>query len=400
MAQFTIYTSADSGAPVLTSNAGGELITVLDGVLINGYTASITSITRSGSVATVTTATNHNLFTGNSTTIAGANETDYNGTFTITRVSDTVFTYTVPGAPATPATGTITWKKLGAGWTKPFTGTNKAAYLQGVGSNGMYLRVQDDGPHVTATFREAHITGYETMTGVDTGSNPFPTAAQGVDGIAAVVARKSANISLTARAWIIAADSRTVYMFITTGDTTIYWGWAFGEFFSFKANDNYRTMIIGRSGQNSALVGVENIGRINTTTLSAVPGHFFARGHTEAVGSVNFSKHGDTGKKSLAAGGTLAGVIPYTNPEDGVLYLSQLWINDPATAPINGFRGRMRGFWHIVHPVGTETDRDIFSGGASGELSGKTFIIIKTGGIVGNNDSIYILEVSNTLESN
>ena len=31
--------------------------------------------------------------------------------------------------------------KAGAGWTKPFTGTNIAAFRQGAGGNGRYLRV-------------------------------------------------------------------------------------------------------------------------------------------------------------------------------------------------------------------------------------------------------------------
>jgi len=67
----------------------------------------VTSITRSGSVATVTTTIAHGFSTGNSIIISGANEAAYNVTATITVSSTTVFTYTVAGTPATPATGTI-----------------------------------------------------------------------------------------------------------------------------------------------------------------------------------------------------------------------------------------------------------------------------------------------------
>ena len=72
------------------------------------HTYAVTSITRASSTATVTTTATNSLVTGDSVTIAGASQADYNGTFTITVTSGTTFTYTVANAPATPATGTIT----------------------------------------------------------------------------------------------------------------------------------------------------------------------------------------------------------------------------------------------------------------------------------------------------
>jgi hypothetical protein len=50
--------------------------------------------------------------------IAGANETEYNGTFAITATGSNTFTYTVTGTPATPATGTITASR---GFPTPLT---------------------------------------------------------------------------------------------------------------------------------------------------------------------------------------------------------------------------------------------------------------------------------------
>ena len=67
---------------------------------------AVSSITRTGSVATVTTATAHNFNTGDVATISGATETQYNGSFLVTVTSATTFDYTVTGTPATPATGT------------------------------------------------------------------------------------------------------------------------------------------------------------------------------------------------------------------------------------------------------------------------------------------------------
>ena len=71
-------------------------------------TVSVSSITRSGTTATVTTATPHGRISGDNVTIAGATLSQYNGAVAITVTDTTHFTYTVAGSPATPATGTIT----------------------------------------------------------------------------------------------------------------------------------------------------------------------------------------------------------------------------------------------------------------------------------------------------
>lgn len=67
------------------------------------------TITRSGSIATATTLSNHNLASNVPVTIASAVQTQYNVTNAkITVTGLTTFTYVVAGTPATPATGTIT----------------------------------------------------------------------------------------------------------------------------------------------------------------------------------------------------------------------------------------------------------------------------------------------------
>lgn len=69
--------------------------------------AAVSSLTRSGGTATLTTSTPHGFVTGQKVVISGVTQTDYNGAFTITVTGPTTFTYTVSGSPATPATGTI-----------------------------------------------------------------------------------------------------------------------------------------------------------------------------------------------------------------------------------------------------------------------------------------------------
>jgi hypothetical protein len=69
---------------------------------------TITSMSRVGSTVTVTTAEDHEFPNLTDVTIAGANETEYNGSHTITVVDETTFTFTISSTPTTPATGTIT----------------------------------------------------------------------------------------------------------------------------------------------------------------------------------------------------------------------------------------------------------------------------------------------------
>lgn len=76
--------------------------------------AATTSITRVGTVATVTKA-NHGYNTGEEVAIANAAQTEYNGLHEITKLTANTFTFIVTGSPATPATEalksvtSITW---------------------------------------------------------------------------------------------------------------------------------------------------------------------------------------------------------------------------------------------------------------------------------------------------
>lgn len=76
-----------------------------------GPDLAVTSITRTGTTATVTTAAAHGFTSGNQVAIEHAAQSQYNGDFLITVTGATTFTYPVVGSPATPATGTITCNK-------------------------------------------------------------------------------------------------------------------------------------------------------------------------------------------------------------------------------------------------------------------------------------------------
>jgi hypothetical protein len=81
--------------------------TTVDLAFTSGAAAALTSISSSGTTATVT-RTSHGLVAGQTVTIAGAAQAAYNGTFRIATVADAnTFTYTMGGAAAaSPATTT------------------------------------------------------------------------------------------------------------------------------------------------------------------------------------------------------------------------------------------------------------------------------------------------------
>lgn len=281
--------------------------------------------------------------------------------------------------------------KAAAGWGKAFSGTSKAAYRAPSG-NRLYLRVQDDGPGA-GTFKEARITGYEVMTDVDTGTGPFPTAAQGVGSVAMMPVRKSLTADSTARGWIVFADTRTVFVYILSGDTAAsYRVFMFGEVFSLLSGDNYRTMIISRITENTGSGNSETMDLCVTSASSSQTGHFMPRGYTGLGGSVAIGTHGDIAKNNNST--LLGGVVPVPNPSDGGLFLSPMWIHDPTTTPANNLRGRMRGFWQLCHPPASVGDQETMVG--TGELLGKTFMFLKNSG----QNAAYAMEISDTLETN
>jgi hypothetical protein len=85
----------------------GKGIQMSSGTIFKPY-GNIDSITSSGGVATVTTKEQHNIQPGTTIVISGANESAYNGSFTVSSITGyNSFTYAITGSPASPATGIV-----------------------------------------------------------------------------------------------------------------------------------------------------------------------------------------------------------------------------------------------------------------------------------------------------
>ena len=100
--------------------------------------ATISTITYVGAVATLTTATAHNLITGNRVTISGASSSEYNGTFVITKTGANTFTYTMASTPALNATVVGTYTVIG------ITGVDSSTFINvNLFKNRLYFTQKD-----------------------------------------------------------------------------------------------------------------------------------------------------------------------------------------------------------------------------------------------------------------
>lgn len=365
------FSSSDANSPVLTGETG-KLIDLLTACLVDGYTAlSVTSITRSGSTATVTTGSAHGLVSDQWATIAGAVESDYNGRFKITVTSTTVFTYTVANSPSTPATGTITARRASAGWDKPYSGTNKAVYRSPNNASARhYLRVLDDGS-TTGGAKEAALRGYVSMSDVDTGTEPFPTAAQASNG---QYTPKSATANSTSRAWFLVADDKTFYLFINNGSTTI--GGGFGHVNTWKPGDAYNSFIAFSVTANSQSAGsngnaVTNGQGAHSSSVGVNAGAYMPRAMNQTGTAVNVYGFGQgnttTGSASTAhgCGGAANCAFSFAGPSsnaDGGLYVCPIYLVEVVGYGTNIIRGQLPGIYAPMHVQGSVAGTTISTG--------------------------------------
>ena len=235
-----------------------------------------------------------------------------------------------------------------AGWSEPIAAAgNCAAFRPGAGTR-FGLFVNDNGPNATSTYKEAWVTGWESVSGiaapVGSGTGQFPTAAQLLT-TGHGVCRKSASADAVGRDWVAFADPYTCYLFIASGDAvgsgTYTYGYTmlfFGDFYSVKStDDDYRGMIVCRTTENVSSNNVEGFGsQVAAPTTTAPTGFYLARSYGGAGGSVAASHQGDYGKNTAAV---YAGVVQYPNGPDNSLYLSPIWIFEPTSGTTRGRRG-------------------------------------------------------------
>lgn len=374
------YSAERAGWPDLNGNSA-SLIALLDAVLVNGSsTLSVSSITRSGTTATVTTATAHDYQTGDWILVADANEAAYNGAVKITRGSSTTFTYEVTGSPSTPATGTITCRYAPAGFEKKYSGTGKAVYRSlRSDSNKHYLRVVDDASG-GATYKSAVCYSWESMDDVDTGTAGCPTPN-------AQHWAKSNTTDGTARWWRIITDGRLVYFFAgtniakTAGDTLVDGAMAvWGDFKSVMAGDIYNVI------HAAYTAAYTNINVTNSFLMSCISGSSYsanksiniARSYNQALSVVNNAGiQGVSAGNENCLGNSVA--IPFPNKADSGFYIAPCILYETTNQTL---RGVMPGCYQSYH--GNCFSNNTLISGVSGMPNKKLVMLyVKSSGYIG-----------------
>jgi hypothetical protein len=276
-----------------------------------------------------------------------------------------------------------------AGWSKPFVNSGNVGCYKGGSGVQLSVSINDNAP---VTAKEARVSGYESLSSVSAGTNPFPTTAQSVGASSNFcIWRKSNTADGTARPWIIYADARTFYLFVQTGDSgTVYQTMGFGEFYSLKTGgDSYNYFITGRTTENSATITLDSLDVLSAIG-SSVSQNFAARASSAAVGSITIGKHGDGVKGSTSQ---FLGSVVFPNTTDSGVYVSPVWVVENGTSNI---RGRLRGIYQPLHAISNFTDQQTFSADAGSSLAGRSFVAVKS---TGNAGCIFV-ETSATLDTN
>lgn len=247
MSQAQFFYEGMAGAPAGSASLQGSLVAILDACLVNGFNSQVaTSLTSVGTTATCTKVA-HGFKDRQMVNVSGATPGGYNGNQRIVRIDADHFTYTLGGALASPATGVITVKTSSLGWTIDFTAANQRAYRPAAG-NRFFLSVDDSAADSVFT---PHVRGYETMSAILTGTNPFPT-----DAILRVsdpggpqmrwLRPQYAQALPTQFGWYLVGDAKRFYMGIpgySSGKMRFLSG--FGDYTSYAGVDAFNTFIGG-----------------------------------------------------------------------------------------------------------------------------------------------------------
>lgn len=266
--------------------------------------------------------------------------------------------------------------KLPAGWTKPFVGTNRAAFKQGAGSNGMYLRVDDTS--AVATYRMAKVKGFTSMTDVNTGRGQFPTEGQYAGGLNWMLFQS--GTASYARNWILVADEKLFYLSIETApeDSSTQIGdyyrefMYFGDINKYGTTDESATVLWGH--QDTTFNTYHNVPFDSSTLDASYPGLFLARSFSNLGGSRPAGQHHDYYKAGgYSTWGAPGSYLSYPHGPDGGLIFSPIWVHEPGTAGGAHIRGTLPGLWAPLQNVFAHGDT--FEG--QGELAGRTFLVFK-----------------------
>ncbi len=264
--------------------------------------------------------------------------------------------------------------KAAAGWTRPYTGTNKAVFQQG-GGLGRCLRIDDSNAF------SARPSLYTTMTSVDAGDHLAPAGTL-------PYWHKSTVSSSTQRPWVCLATAQTFYLIILANLTSLGNGdggdshCACGDFVDpAPACGLSRTFLIGAITTTPAtsFSYSQHVLVSNGTTIN---GHY-------AIGDISGFVLGNThpfGKRACGSNSSppisgLSTLVAYPDGPTGGLNISRFLAIGPQGS--YNWLGWMPGLWFVHHEPTTLTSLDTFTGASGQDIDGNSFLIVRTGGASG-----------------
>lgn len=440
-----------TGAPQLTA-AWGSLTTMLDAVLVNGFNSrSVSSITRTGTVATVTFATAHGFIANQIVNIAGADQTAYNGDQLVTSLTNLSISFDVAGSPATPATGTILCKTpglqtshTGFGFEIYRTGTNKRVYrTTNTASNRACLRVDNaldaSGNYTTTFAKSGRVTIAQDYSDVDTAIGvqaPFDPAAPNKNttvssgtgatavngwfkwyhsrfyntanaqsasttGMESPAAGTLAAGSETTgnRSWVVVGDDRGFYFFVDTSGPANIWGNAYGRtmyaFTDYKSktpSDQFNTALVATEWFNTAAAAAPNAypDMNNAMTVAGNAQGKVVLNHWSGLGGYRtFSITSIFALQAVGGPGIATGVTAINSSDNSLLIFPTYMMSSSAII------GTLPGlYW----PIGNRLDNmDLTINDSVVNYPGKKFLTVGLGrgsDLANTNNARYIFDIT------
>ncbi len=393
------FNSGMPGAPQIANN-WGDLITMLDACLINGFALkAIDSLTFANGVVTATINAGHTYLKDQVLLMAGADQPEYNGSARVIATTANTFTYAVSGTPTSPATTAtnLSAKVAPLGWEKPFAGTNKAAYRSKNPASPQNILLIDNSlktPGYTTTWAKwANVGIVEDLADIDTivgAQAPYdpnnPT--QNWKQVAASQwgwykwyhARNNQYESNSDngagnRNWVLIGDDRLFFLFCSNAAGYGWYGrncYCFGDITSFKSGDNYATVLSaddnysGMSNNWSYPGQYSGYGLVSSLDFT---GKVLLRNHTQLGNPVRFgltSLNTNNGQQICGRGPT-----PFPNGADYSLWLLPTYVRQED----GHMRGLMPGMLWMPQdrPYSDQTIVDNVIG-----QPGKRFLLVRT----------------------
>jgi hypothetical protein len=393
------FSSGMVGAPQISNN-WGDLVTMLDACLINGFALkAIDTLTFADGVATATISAGHAYQPFQVIEVAGADQAQYNGHFRVLTTTLTTFTYAVTGTPVSPATTatSLSAKVAPLGWEKPFSSTHKAAYRSKNPQSPQNLLLIDNSlktPNYTTTWAKwANVGIVEGLADIDTivGAQAPYDPNSPTQNWKQVTPNQwgwykwyhgrtggyenSGDSGGGNRNWVLVGDDRLFFLLCTNAAGYNWYGrncYVFGDILSFKPGDNYATVL----GADDNFSGVSNYwsypgqgsnyGLIMSLDFS---GKVLLRNHTQLGNPVRFgltSLNTNNGQQVCGRGPT-----PFPNGPDYSLWLLPTYVRQED----GHLRGMMPGMLWMPQdrPYSDQTIVDNVVG-----QEGRRFLLVRT----------------------